>query len=320
MSIATTRSFEFLYKVSLARGQMPARVWIPLASTDAFQDVIEHSFELANSIRGQVSVHEQNKVLYLLLQTSDVEQSISLRFKITRRARTSAPPSSDGYGVSLETLGLAPFMTGNARVPVDGSLGEEARDVVARCTSPLEKARAIFDHVLATYSYDCSGCTPAKGESLGDLTVACDLKLGTCTELHGLLVAYLRGAGVPARFAFGFNIPGRPHGLIGGYHCWSEAYLPGSGWFPIDVSEARKRPAGAERDFYFGNLDQNRVQFSTGRDLTLVPAQFSGPLDKLIFPLVEQNDSVITPQLEFSFSDLQPSLHREYAAAAAIAT
>lgn len=169
---------------------------------------------------------------------------------------------------------------------------------------PLEKARALFEHVLRTYSYDSSGCTPAKGEALGDLQVACDIKRGTCTDLHGLLIAYLRAMGVPARFAFGFNIPARSEGRIAGYHCWSEAYLPGSGWYPIDVSEARKREEGPESDFFFGNLDENRVQFSTGRDLVLVPAQTTGPLDKFIFPLGENADEKITTDPEFYFRDL----------------
>jgi transglutaminase-like putative cysteine protease len=320
MSIGATRSFEFEYRVGVGPEQSPARVWIPLPSSDAFQDVVEQSFELGNSVKVQVNAADQNRILYLLLPASSQRESVRLWFRVTRRSRSSAPPTHDDYGTSLDALGLSPFVSGDARVPVDGEFGDEARDIVAQCVSPFEKARAVFEHVLATYAYDSSGCTPAKGDAVGDLQVACNLKLGTCTDLHGLLVAYLRASGVPARFAFGFNIPARPRGQLGGYHCWSEVYLPGSGWFPIDVSEARKRPAGAERDFYFGNLDENRVQFSTGRDLTLVPPQASGPLDKLIFPLVEYQDNAVSPQLEFSFSDVDTLGRREALAVAAATT
>jgi transglutaminase-like putative cysteine protease len=312
MSSGRMRSFEFEYKVGVAPEQTPARLWLPLPSSDLFQDVVEQSLELGGSVRAEVNACDDNRVLYLRLPTLSERQTIRLAFRVTRRSRSSTPPSYDDYGTSLDALGLSSFVSGNARVPIDGQFGDEALDIVARATSPFAKARAVFDHVLATYSYDSSGCTPAKGDAVGDLQVACDIKLGTCTDLHGVLIAYLRAAGVPARFAFGFNVPVRPRGPIAGYHCWSEVYLPGSGWFPIDVSEARKREAGPERDFYFGNLDENRVQFSTGRDLNLAPPQASGPLDKLIFPLVEQQDRVISPQLEFSFCEVEAPPRREH--------
>jgi transglutaminase-like putative cysteine protease len=156
-------------------------------------------------------------------------------------------------------------------------------------------------------NYDSGGCTPERTHELGDLVVACDIKKGSCTEFHGLYVAHARALGIPARFAFGFNIPQNPEGRIAGYHCWSEIFLPGVGWFAVDVSEAWKRADPSERNFYFGNLDANRVQFTTGRDVSLVPPQLTGAVDRFIFPLAEMTGQRKDVGLAFSFKDMRRS-------------
>jgi hypothetical protein len=43
------------------------------------------------------------------------------------------------------------------------------------------------------------------------------------------------------------------------------------------------------KEYYFGNLTPDRVAFSTGRDLTLVPKQDGPPLNYFIYPYVEVN-------------------------------
>jgi hypothetical protein len=39
--------------------------------------------------------------------------------------------------------------------------------------------------------------------------------------------------------------------------------------------------------YYFGNLTADRVEFTTGRDLTLVPPQAGPALNYFIYPYVE---------------------------------
>jgi len=59
----------------------------------------------------------------------------------------------------------------------------------------------------------------------------------------------------------------------------------GKGWIPVDISEANKNPS--LRDYYFGNLTENRVGFTVGRDLTLVPKQDGSALNFFVYPYVE---------------------------------
>jgi hypothetical protein len=53
----------------------------------------------------------------------------------------------------------------------------------------------------------------------------------------------------------------------------------------VDISEANKDPK--MKDYYFGNLTEDRVVFSSGRDITLAPKQDGEPRNFFIYPYVE---------------------------------
>ena len=54
---------------------------------------------------------------------------------------------------------------------------------------------------------------------------------------------------------------------------------------PVDASEAAKDPK--RREYFFGAHDENRVEFTRGRDLALAPAQSGAPLNFFIYPYAE---------------------------------
>lgn len=168
-------------------------------------------------------------------------------------------------------------------VPIDGKVRQWARDVVdsAGAKTDLDKARAIYNHVIATVKYDKTGT----GWGRGDIYYACDARRGNCTDFHAICIGYCRAVGIPARFAIGFSLPtDRPAGEVSGYHCWAKFYADGMGWVPVDASEAAKNPA--KREYFFGAHDENRIEFSIGRDLLFYPGQ-TQPLNYFIYPYVE---------------------------------
>ncbi len=128
----------------------------------------------------------------------------------------------------------------------------------------------------------------------GDSVWACDSKTGNCTDFHSLFMSLARSRGIPAKFEIGFLLPDK-HGAgdVPGYHCWAKFRPVGKGWVPVDISEANKHPE--MRDYYFGNLTEDRVAFTTGRDLTLAPKQDGGPVNFLVYPYVEV-DGKVWPQ------------------------
>jgi hypothetical protein len=63
------------------------------------------------------------------------------------------------------------------------------------------------------------------------------------------------------------------------------------------------------KDYYFGNLTADRVAFTVGRDITLVPKQDGPPLNFFIYPYVEVNGKPLPPeQIErkFGYEDVMP--------------
>ena len=110
--------------------------------------------------------------------------------------------------------------------------------------------------------------------------------------------------GIPARFAIGFPLPtDRGAGEIAGYHCWAEFYAKGIGWVPVDASEAAKNPA--RREYFFGAHDENRVEFSKGRDVQLVPRQQGAALNYFVYPYVEvDGGKYTTVETTYSYTDV----------------
>ena len=81
-------------------------------------------------------------------------------------------------------------------------------------------------------------------------------------------------------------------------------HIDSRGWIPVDISEADKDPK--LKEYYFGNLTENRVTFTTGRDINLVPRQASPPLNYFVYPHIEV-DGKPWPrekiELKFSYQD-----------------
>ena len=139
-------------------------------------------------------------------------------------------------------------------------------EVTGSQTGTVAKAKAAYDYLFTNMRYDKTG----SGWGRGDAVWACDAKHGNCTDFHSPFIGMLRADGIPARFDIGFPLPGEQGqrryswlSLLGGILC------PKTGWIPVDISEAWK--AEAERKIISSAVvDANRVQFSTGRDITLV--------------------------------------------------
>ena len=143
------------------------------------------------------------------------------------------------------------------------------------------------------------------GYGNGDAVWACDSKTGNCTDFHSLFISLARSSSIPARFEIGFPLPNdKTAGTIGGYHCWAWFHADGKGWTPVDISEADKHPE--LKDYYFGKLSADRVSFSIGRDIVLVPKSDAKPLNYFVYPHVEVDGKPWPKEkikMSFSFKD-----------------
>jgi transglutaminase-like putative cysteine protease len=306
------RTFEFTYQVHFpanADSSSTTRLWIPLPQADAYQDIRNLYVESpVGYSQGRDPQYRNSFAVFTpTTQQSAAGFDVLLRFTAARREHKVLLDAAALQNVSASAVrdpNLQRYLEPDKLIPLDGTIAELAKEHTAGDITPIQKARHIYDYVLATMRYDKTG----EGWGRGDAIWACTAKRGNCTDFHSLFIGMMRSSGIPARFEIGFPLPeGKTEGDIPGYHCWAEFYLDGLGWVPVDASEAWKNPA--KRDFFFGAHDTNRVFFTYGRDIRLSPDQKGDPLNYFIYPYAETNGQPVKNlQTHFSFRDVSASL------------
>ena len=277
--IPSERSFRFHYAVTITALQpkSQARIWIPIAKSNAHQQVKVIQTNLPAEPQVTVEKTFGNKVFYFEAAANENgEIPLEVVYEITRSEVT---PET---GHASEKRNRELFLQANRLVPIGGKPFELFIGGNKPAGDPLSIARELYDKVDTHVKYD----KPASGNwGRGDAVCVCDSKYGNCTDFHSLFISLCRSINIPAKFEIGFPIPERKgSGDVDGYHCW--AWFARNGhWVPVDISEADKHPE--LKDYYFGNLSADRVLFTTGRDLQLDPAPQFGPVNFLIYPHIE---------------------------------
>jgi len=96
-----------------------------------------------------------------------------------------------------------------------------------------------------------------------------------------------RSAGIPSDFVMGSALTPEKEMMKEdpAYHCWVKFFDERHGWIGGDAAFGNLFPE--KRDFYFNNLDAQRVAFTQGRQINLVPRQKGPPLNYFIYGYVE---------------------------------
>jgi transglutaminase-like putative cysteine protease len=296
-------TFRYSFTVKNLEGQKKVRIWIPAAQSDAYQEIRILSARGDLPLKRFREAKYGNEIYYAETSATDqAELHFSVEYDVIRHERIAN--GSHIVKASLSSLEKQEDLQPDALVPISGVPAELAAKVTQGGATPLDKARAIYDYVFSTLRYDKTGT----GWGRGDVLYACDAKKGNCTDFHSLFIAMARSQNIPARFEIGFPLPADKHEAeVAGYHCWSDFWIEGRGWIPVDISEAWKHPE--KRDYFFGAHDANRVQFSMGRDLRLNPPQDGSPLNYFVYPYVEvEGKEYPNVSLAFSFADAPSKL------------
>ena len=307
---APQRNFEFTYLTRIP--PLPAttttsRIWIPLPQSDRYQTIGKLKIETPFTYTKHRDPEYGNEYLYLQVPAAKVTEPTEVRvsFEVARYEHRVALDARSVTAQSGPTSrDLQRFLQPDRRVPLQGVIADLSAQETSGLQDPLAKARAIYNYVIATMRYDKSGT----GWGNGDAIWACTAKRGNCTDFHSLFIGMMRAAGIPARFEIGFPLPADQHdGAILGYHCWAEFYVEPYGWIPVDASEAWKHPD--KKDYFFGAHDDNRLQFTVGRDIRLDPPQQGDPLNYFIYPYGELDGKPFAVESKFSFQDRSSSDH-----------
>ncbi len=293
-------TFHYAFTVKNVPQGKRIRIWIPAAQSDAFQEVKVVSANGDLPLKKSRESKYGNEIYFAEAnKAAGSELHFDIEYDVVRHERIALGPQPLVVAVALSEKERQQDLRPDTLVPITGIPADLAVKVTQGKNDPLEKAHAIYDYVFTTMKYDKTGT----GWGHGDVLYACDAKKGNCTDFHSLFIAMARSQGIPARFEIGFPLPPDKHSAeIAGYHCWSDFYIDGKGWIPVDISEAWKHPE--KRDYFFGSHDVNRVQFSMGRDLRLNPSQDGKPLNYFVYPYVEvDGQEYPNVSLAFSFAD-----------------
>ena len=301
------RTFHFNYTFSvkdIPAGSKQVRVWIPLAQSDDHQNVRVVSVKAPAKTRMTKEPEYGNRMIYIEIQNpAATKADFTVEYEVTRREYTRgdfAQLERKDQKPRLVSASMNRLVAPDTLIPTDGKIKELAAQVTGSQLGTVAKAKAAYDYLFTTMRYDKTG----SGWGRGDALWACDAKRGNCTDFHSPFIGMLRADGIPARFDIGFPLPeNKTKGEIAGYHCWAEFYADKTGWVPVDISEAWK--AKQKEDYFFGSVDANRLQFSTGRDVTLSPKQDGPALNYFVYPYVEVDGKPYDKlEKQFSFEEV----------------
>ena len=300
-----TRTFLFTYAgtvKNLKPGQT-ASVWLPVAVSGSEQEVKTRSMNLPAAFSSKTGTEKQYGNTSLFFQAKANEKGeipFEVVYEVTRKeVKTNVAANLTLKPAASENL--TRFLEPDTKVPITGKPLELIKDKKIP-TDQFAAAKLLYDVVNTHMKYSKEG----KGWGQGDSVWACDSKFGNCSDFHSLFISMARGNKIPSKFEMGFPIPTKHgEGVVGGYHCWAWFLPDQKGWVPVDISEANRNPEMT--DYYFGNLTEDRVRFTTGRDINLEPRQKGPPLNFFIYPYVEV-DGVTHPQEKidrrFAYNDV----------------
>jgi transglutaminase-like putative cysteine protease len=146
--VTGTDQFEFVYRVKLPEIKGEARVWIPLAKTDAFQTVNEEKLNIPMNWEKVQDRDYGNDICVLHPQPEDSGKTIELRYRVVRREKAAYPASS---------AEAARYLRPEKLVPINENFRTLAQKATAGKTDDLERAKALYDHVMGRMRYDKSG-------------------------------------------------------------------------------------------------------------------------------------------------------------------
>lgn len=297
-AVSKTRTFILTYSASitdLPPGQK-ARVWFPVPTTEKDQHVTIKARALPADAQAARDAKYGNEIMYFESKpNNDGTIALEMTYLVSRHE----------VKADLETRVIdeernAIYLQADSKVPVQGRV----LDIIKDRQLPADQlaiSRTLYDVVNNYMRYEKVGTGWGNGDSLW----AVDKCYGNCSDFHSLFVSLVRSRGIPCKFEFGCQLPVEHSAGDASYHCWAKFKPNGHDWIPVDISEANKNPK--MRDYYFGNLTENRVHFSTGRDIVLVPKQDGDPLNFFIYPYVEVAGKPLSSdkvKCKFSFSDV----------------
>ena len=316
IALGRSATFEARHelKINVPEGVKKLGVWFVLPQELPAQKVSGLKIEAPYPYR-TTKDSEGNSMLYMEVeQPKEKQLAILCTFMLTRFELNGNLDQTKARALTdAEREKLAPYLGPNKNIVINDKIKELANQIVGGEQNTIRAARKIYDWELANVDYWVKDPATKKASPVGSSEYCLTTKTGNCTDFNSLWTALARAKGIPTRMFYGSFFKAELDGkdIDNSYHCWLEFYAGGIGWIPHDVAVANifigeikltkenltlvsrstadgyKGPDPLKVEYYFGNLDERRVTWSTGRDLILEPKQQGEPVNAMIKAYVE---------------------------------
>lgn len=299
------RSFEIRTRIELASSKGPVRVWVPAPSfaADDWMQPGETRFT-GNADRAGLA---QGPVGMVQAEWNSGAEAPAL--EVTSRVSTrDRAVSLDGGSAKLPDADRARYLAASSHIPTDGIVKATADTIVGGQAGDLDRARAIYEWVVANTFRDAK----ARGCGLGDIKtmLESDNLGGKCADINALYVGLARAAGLPSRDVYGIRVAPSKFGykslaantetITKSQHCRAEVWLDGAGWVPVDPADVRKvaleepptklsmddPKVVAARKALFGSWETNWIAYNDAHDVKL-PGSDAAALGFFMYPQAE---------------------------------
>jgi transglutaminase-like putative cysteine protease len=303
------RQFQVLTRIELAKADGKTQAWVPVPAVNEQDWFKSLGSEWTSNGRAALVRDPQYGAEMLHVEWADSETSpvvaVTSRIATRDRAIDFARP---GQPAALTAAERELYTRGSELIPVDGIVKETSDKIVTGARTDAEKARAIYEWIVAHTFRDAR----VRGCGIGD--IAAMLRTGRlggkCADLNALYVGLARAAGLPARDAYGVRVAPSKFGykslgansavVTKAQHCRAEVYLAGFGWVPVDPADVGKvaleePPANlalddakvvAARKTLFGAWEANWLAYNFAHDVAL-PGSGGPRLAFLMYPQAE---------------------------------
>ncbi|HZY15721.1 MAG TPA: transglutaminase domain-containing protein [Ramlibacter sp.] len=302
------RTFDVTTRVELQLAQGAAQVWLPMPSLDAdWQRSLPSGFS-SNGRASRVADRQDGARILQVAFAPGLEQPfVELTTRVQTRNR--ATDWSRPQPARLQPASLAHWTRPTALIPTDGIVRSTALKAIGAARSDEDKARRIYDWVIANAWRE----PQVRGCGEGDVRAMLETGNlgGKCADINALFVGLCRSVGVPARdvygvrlapSAFGYRALGsNPASLKGSQHCRAEAFVRSQGWVAMDPADVAKvmreeTPSWIKSvadplvapvyEGLFGGWEGNWVGYNMAHDVAL-PGARAGKLGFLMYPVAE---------------------------------
>ncbi|WP_038058092.1 transglutaminase-like domain-containing protein [Thermodesulfobacterium hydrogeniphilum] len=266
----TNQIFLISYNFTFNKTPQDIDIWLPFPPELPEQKLVNYQI-IPENIKANL-IYDTTFGTPILHLKNIKSKEIKVVYIIKRREIKNNLKNNQTW--SPNTSPLENFIFKNYKPDVRTKLNKLVQKVLINSTSTLDKVQKFYNFVIdyMTYNKHCKGC------GKGDLERILKEKQGNCIDYHTLFMSLCSLAHIPTVFEIGYMIPeNKEEGLIYGYHSWVKVFIPNIGWMPVDISEADKHPE--LKEYYFGNLDFNRVCLSREKNF--------------IYPVIKQNGKII---------------------------